>query len=130
MKIYILLFAVLFLQCTKTRIDPDDKLIGGVWVFEEYVQESDSVYREVYTRKDDFENGKLGISFKDNKKMINMQNAGFCATPSVYYEKSNGTWSKNKLGIKINSIGLNGKYSTNYEVIKLTDIVLELRSFK
>jgi hypothetical protein len=127
MKIYILLFAVLFLQCTKTRIDPDDKLIGGLWVFEEYVQESDSVYREVYTRKDDFENGKLGISFKDNKKMINV---GFCSTSSVYYEKSNGTWSKNKLGIKINSIGLNGKYSTNYELVKLTDSVLELRNFQ
>jgi hypothetical protein len=130
MKIYIILLAILFLQCTKTKIDPDDKLIGGVWVFEEYVQESDSVLREVYTRKDDFENGKLGISFKDNKKMINMQNAGWCGTPPILYVKSNGTWSKNNTNIKVNYKGWNGKYSINYEVVKLTDSVLELRNFQ
>ena len=111
-----IIFTIVTITHCETVSDPKDKLIGN-WVT--YQLEAYSVifnYEQGFTLKDNNTYGSITISYTQDT-IINLQDA--FEGNQWYY----------KIGTKDTLQFIQGKYILNYEVLQLTDSILEIRQF-
>lgn len=63
------------------------KALLGTWVYTNHAYDSREFYKELT-----FAQNEPGIQFQKDGKLIKRQNAGWCGTPPITYNNSEGTW--------------------------------------
>jgi hypothetical protein len=128
MKIVSLLIILcLFLGCKQNKIDPNNKLIGGVWVFDKVDLQKDGSYLLSYNRKKEFNNQLEGMSFVNNSQLIYNQNIGFCSP--MIFTQVNEKWTQKGKIITLNLKAWDGtKNKIKYSLVSVSDSRLELKS--
>lgn len=100
-RILLILFAGLALMpsCKKDEVKLDlnqDKLVGS-WINPVY---QDSLI--ILVRSDSLKVNQYGICFKEDGKLLERKNIGWCGTPPVSYSDYEGTWSKQDSTVTVN----------------------------
>ena len=90
-KTVILLVMSLFISCEQNLLEADalgaNADIVGTWVEEGY---EDDVL--ILNRSENLDPSKYGFTIHDDGSFIERKNAGWCATPPIYYDNFEGTW--------------------------------------
>lgn len=119
-----LLFVGLLSGCSE-KYDPQNP-IEGTWVFDKGETISDEVIFSFH-RASKFEQDKSGYAFKANGLLISRQNAGWCGTPPISYEETQGGWSMDGNKVKLNGKYWGGASTTEFEISKLDENQLEVK---
>ncbi len=127
MKKAILILSILFFQCSQNKIDPTNKLIGGVWVFEKYTTNTDETTDMFFKRKSKFGNVAPSYKFEKNLVLTSLQNSSFCGTPPVMFTEEKGIWNENQATISMKPLPWIKDYFLRYKLIEVNDTELVLK---
>jgi hypothetical protein len=119
-----LLFAGLLSGCSE-KYDPQNP-IQGLWVLDKY---ENIAGEEIisFHRSFKFDKDKAGYEIKANGLLINRQNAGWCGTPPITYNETQGAWEKDGNKLIINGIFWGGTFTTKYEIKQVNGNQLQLK---
>lgn len=89
--IFLLFSLILILPgCREDESDQNPDSLHGYWINPVY-----SGQEITFMRSNSFRTNEYGIYFKENRKLVERKNSGWCATPPVSYADYEGTWKQN-----------------------------------
>lgn len=119
-----LLFVGLLSGCSK-KYDPENP-IQGLWVLDNY---ENIAGEEIisFHRAPKFDQDKAGYAIRAKNLLISRQNSGWCATPPVAYNETQGAWEKDGSKLLLNGIFWGGKFTNEYEIREINGEKLKLK---
>jgi hypothetical protein len=90
-RFYLLMIISLLLSCEADMAEPEalgeNRGVIGTWIAGQY--EDDLLW---LNRVQSLDPSKYGFTIGDDGSFIERKNAGWCATPPIYYDNFEGTW--------------------------------------
>jgi len=85
---------LLFFSCSNSVLELEEPInqnsLEGYWINGEF---TDSIY--TYQRTDSLRSDQYCFGFKEDGVFVENKNAGWCATPPVFYDRFTGEWALN-----------------------------------
>jgi hypothetical protein len=119
-----LLFVGLLSGCSK-KYDPENPIVG-LWVLDKYETIGDENIIS-YHRASRFEQDKPGYEFKANGLLISRQNSGWCGTPPISYNETQGSWNMDSSKLNLNGIYWGGTFTVQFEINQLNANQLQVK---
>ncbi len=117
------LFALAIMACEKTPENAaagDDFLIGS-WFNPQY---NDSIV--IYERSNGLVDNDYGFTFNEDHTFIERKNAGWCATPPIYYADFDGIWTRKDSILEITVGYWGGTAEYWWKILTIDEAILKI----
>ncbi len=126
-RLIILLFAFSIIACEKNieNTAPENDHLIGSWFNPRY---NDSI--ATFERSEGLVDNEYGFSFNEDNTFIERKNAGWCATPPIFYADFEGTWTKKDSILDITVGYWGGTADYTWKIVLIDESTLKIIRLK
>lgn len=114
--LFLLSILMIFNGCRENELFQQEESLHGYWVNPVYTGQEITFMRSTGFIADEY-----GICFKENRKLVERKNTGWCGTPPVSYDEYEGTWKQNGDRLLLHLSYWGGWMDVEWEIVSLDE---------